>query len=125
MPKIKFPAGVFVHVLEKLWMDEDGVKLWIENVWSRRPGGLRKEKSLLVWDMFRAHLTEKSKKLVSSTNTYVTVIPGGLTSLVQPLDHSRIVSVTSGIPGWCLVKNHTPRVVTCVLHHWMFCADLW
>ncbi|KAH1173359.1 hypothetical protein KIL84_017881 [Mauremys mutica] len=34
MPKIKFPVGVFVHVNEKGWMDEEGVKLWLDNVWS-------------------------------------------------------------------------------------------
>ncbi|KAG7176662.1 Pogo transposable element-like 6 [Homarus americanus] len=33
MPKIKFPAGVFVHVNEKGWMDEQGIKLWIDHIW--------------------------------------------------------------------------------------------
>lgn len=61
MPKIKFSVGVFVHVNEKDWMNEEKVKLWLENVWSRRPGGLRRERSLLVWDMFRAHLTPSTK----------------------------------------------------------------
>ena len=45
MPKIKFPAGVFVHVHKKDWMDEVGIKLWLDNVWSARPGGLRKQRS--------------------------------------------------------------------------------
>ena len=61
MPKLKFPAGVIVHVHPKGWMDEDGVKLWTDKVWKKRPGGLMKTKSLLVWDMFKAHVTEKSK----------------------------------------------------------------
>lgn len=88
MPKIKFPPGVFVHVHEKGWMDEGGVHLWIDNVWNRRPGGLRKEKSLLVWDMFRSHLTQNVKKHLQRTNTTTAVIPGGLTSVLQPLDVS-------------------------------------
>ncbi|KAG7175313.1 Pogo transposable element-like 10, partial [Homarus americanus] len=58
MPKVKFPAGVYVHVHENGWMDEEGVRLWLEHIWSRSPGGLRKKRSLLVWDMFRSHLTE-------------------------------------------------------------------
>uniref|UniRef100_H3A0T2 HTH CENPB-type domain-containing protein n=1 Tax=Latimeria chalumnae TaxID=7897 RepID=H3A0T2_LATCH len=86
MLKIKFPAGVFVHVHEKGWMDEDGVKLWIDNVWNTRPGGLRKERSLLVWDMFRSHVTDDIKKRLRRNNTEIAVIPGGLTSVVQPLD---------------------------------------
>ena len=47
-----------------------------------------KTKSLLVWDMFKAHVTEKLKDHVKCTNTdlLVAVIPGGLTSVVRPLD---------------------------------------
>lgn len=64
-------------------MDEEGVKLWLDNVWSRRPGGLSQERSsLLVW----AHLTTSTKNRLARINTDAAVIPGGLTSLVQPLD---------------------------------------
>ena len=69
MPKLKFPAGVIVHVHPKGWMDEDGVKLWTDKVWKKRAGGLMKTKSLLVWDMFKAHVTENSKDHVKHTNT--------------------------------------------------------
>ena len=62
IPKVKFPTGVFVHVHPKGWMDENGVKLWTENVWNKRPGGLMKSRSLLVWDMFKAHVSDVSKK---------------------------------------------------------------
>ncbi|GFV28193.1 DDE-1 domain-containing protein [Trichonephila clavipes] len=67
-------------------MDENGGKLWIKNIWQRRPGALRNPQSLLVWDMFRFHLTDNTKKLLTECNTDIAVIPGGLTSLVQPLD---------------------------------------
>lgn len=86
MPKLKFPAGCFVHVREKGWMDEEGVKLWLDNVWSRRPGGLLQKRSLLVWDIFRAHLTPTTKERLARIKTDAAVIPAGLTSLVQPLD---------------------------------------
>ncbi|CAM1308344.1 Uncharacterised protein r2_g1824 [Pycnogonum litorale] len=82
----KMPAGVLVHCHPKGWMDEDGTILWLNQVWNRRPGALLKKKSLLVWDQFRAHKTEKVKEKLSSLKTTQGMIPGGLTSLLQPLD---------------------------------------
>ena len=41
---------------------------------------------MLVWDAFRAHLAEQVKRVLQQTNTDVAVIPGGLTSVLQPLD---------------------------------------
>lgn len=42
---------------------------------------------LLVWDSFRAHLTDAVKDLLSRRNVNVAVIPGGLTLVIQPLDN--------------------------------------
>ena len=42
------------------------------------------EKLLLVWDSFRGHLT--SEESPSSSTIDVTVIPGGLTLVLQPLN---------------------------------------
>ncbi|GFV06045.1 pogo transposable element with KRAB domain [Trichonephila clavipes] len=80
-PKSNFPKGVFIHVHEKGSMDENGVKLWIKNVWRKRPGALRNPQSLLVWNMFRSHLTDNTKKLLTECNTDIAVITGGLTPL--------------------------------------------
>ena len=41
---------------------------------------------MLVWDQFRAHLTEPVKKKLDKLKTQQAVIPGGLTSVLQPLD---------------------------------------
>ena len=42
---------------------------------------------MLVWDAFRAHLVDSVKAILREDhNTHVAVIPGGLTSLVQPSD---------------------------------------
>ena len=57
------------------------VKLWIEKVWNRCPGRIRKEQSLLVWGMFQSHIIEAR---LSRTNTDIAVVPRGLTSLLQP-----------------------------------------
>ena len=85
MPKDNFPAGVVVHNHPKGWMDESGVKIWIEKVWRARPGGFANTQSLLVWDSFSAHLTDTVKQQLRENKTVTAVIPGGLTSLVQPL----------------------------------------
>ena len=44
------------------------------------------ERSLLVWDSFRAHLTDFVKDDLKQRNIDFTIIPGGLTPVVQPLD---------------------------------------
>ena len=44
------------------------------------------ERSLLVWDSFRAHLTESVKADLQRRKFNVAVIPGGLTPVLQPLD---------------------------------------
>ncbi|KAG7178143.1 Pogo transposable element-like 85 [Homarus americanus] len=69
-------------------MDEEGVTVWLDKVWSKRPGGLLQENSLLAWDQFSAHRTENTKRLAKGLNTQLAVIPGGLTSQLQPPDVS-------------------------------------
>ena len=44
------------------------------------------QRALLVWDSFRGHLTDAVKDLLARRNVDVAVIPGGLTSNLQPLD---------------------------------------
>ena len=74
------PHGIYVHVHPKGWMDGEGMKLWLEKVWSKRPGGLLKKPSLLVCDQFKAYVTESTKRLATKLKTHLTLIPGGLTS---------------------------------------------
>ena len=62
---------------------------WLENVWNRRPGALLRKRSLLEWDIFSAHaahLKETVKSALQKERTDMAVIPGGLTSQLQPLD---------------------------------------
>ena len=51
-----------------------------------RPRGFANTQSLLVWNSFSAHLTDTVKQQLRENKTATAVIPGGLTSLVQPLD---------------------------------------
>ena len=72
MPKgLIFPQGIHVGAQAKGWMDEELVKDWLCTVWAK-VGGLMRKLNLLVWDSFR--------------QTDVAVIPGGMTSILQPLD---------------------------------------
>ncbi|CAI5769472.1 pogo transposable element with KRAB domain [Podarcis lilfordi] len=87
-PKEVIPREIVVHVHEKGWMDENGMKVWVEKVWSKRPGGLLKKSALLVLDQFRAHISETTNKCFKEAKTHLAVIPGGLTSQLQPLDVS-------------------------------------
>ena len=88
MPKDKFPSGVLVKVQEKGWMNESLTHTWLDEIWFKRSGSLVKPTSLLVWDQFRAHLCESVKKKLHRNKTRQAVIPGGCTSILQPLDVS-------------------------------------
>ena len=69
MPKEKFPARVLVYVQPKGWVDDRIMSKWLNDVWFSRPGALLGRRSLLVWDQFRAHLTDKVKNLLSQRGT--------------------------------------------------------
>jgi len=88
MPKDVIPHGIYVHVHSKGWKDGEGMKLWLEKVWSKHPGGHLKKPSLLVCDHSKAHVTESTKRLATKLKMHLAVIPGGLTSQLQPLDIS-------------------------------------
>jgi hypothetical protein len=84
--KAKFPPGIIVRAHPKGWMDEDGVDCWLKNVWNRHPGALLCNKSMLVWDKFSSHLKDNVKKMAVGMRTDLSIIPGGLTCQLQPLD---------------------------------------
>ena len=87
LPKDVIPHGIYIHVHSEGWLDGEEMKLWLEKVWSKRPGGLKKP-SLLVCDQYKAHVTESTKRLATKLKTHLAVIPDGLTSQLQPLDVS-------------------------------------
>ena len=88
MPKEAIPRGLIIHVHDEGWMDENGMKIRIEKVWPKRPGGILKKPALLELDQFRAHITETTKKRFKEEKTHLAIIPGGLTSQLQPSDVS-------------------------------------
>jgi len=88
LPKVANKHGIVVAAQEKGWMDTEGMKLWIDKVWHVRCGGLERRRSLLVFDSFEAHMTDRVKRALECENMNLAVIPGGLTSILQPLDVS-------------------------------------
>ena len=89
LPKVMFPSGVVIHVNEKGWMDTEAMMVWLQKVWAHRPGASSQSRSLLAWDSFRGHLVDRVKERTQNGyNTDINVIPGGLTSVLQPLDVS-------------------------------------
>jgi DDE superfamily endonuclease. len=69
-------------------MDEKEMIWWVENVWRRRANLGSNLRSLLVLDSFTAHKMDSVKRHFHEKNTDMAVIPGGLTSRLQPLDVS-------------------------------------
>ena len=88
MPKVANKHGVVIATQEKGCMDTEGMKLWIDKVWRARRGGLVRRRSLLVFDSFEAHVTDRVKRVLERENTNLAAIPGGLTSILQLLDVS-------------------------------------
>ncbi|KAG7172037.1 Pogo transposable element-like 81, partial [Homarus americanus] len=46
LPKKKLPNGIHVIVQPKGWMDGEGVKVWLDKVWSKHSGALLRKNSL-------------------------------------------------------------------------------
>jgi len=89
LPKSKsFPMDVIVRAQEKGWMMEELMLEWLKIVWVRRPGAFLNQPSMLVLDAFKGHLTDSVKNQLSKMKTELVVIPGGMTSVLQPIDVS-------------------------------------
>lgn len=61
---------------------------WLREVWGKRPGALLRLPSMLALDAFRGHLADGVKKVMEELKSKLVVIPGGMTSVLQPLDVS-------------------------------------
>ena len=65
------------------WANDEIIAIWLKWIFP----AFDLSKKLLVWDSFRAHISENTKKVIKSMkNLYTAVIPGGCTSLIQPCD---------------------------------------
>ena len=85
VPELTTTRGVVVALSRNGWMNEELTKDWVKRAW----GSLNFGRRLLVWDAYKCHIMTSVRSYVDrQTNTDVSVIPGGLTSHLQPADVS-------------------------------------
>ncbi len=87
IPRCNFSPGVIVRTNPTEWINENKMLYWIENVWVKY-ATLSNPQSLLVLNSFSAHIVDSVKCHFNEKNTNIAVVPGGLTSRLQPLDVS-------------------------------------
>jgi len=89
LPKSEaFPKDVIVRAQEKGWMTEELMLEWLKIIWGRRPRAFLNQPSMLVLDAFKGHLTDSVKNQLCKMKTELVVIPGVMTSVLQPMDVS-------------------------------------
>ncbi len=80
------PEGFVAVTQEKGWMDDKLMMKYIDEIWMAHVLKTGCKESLLTLDSFRAHISESSKKKFHENDVHTCVIPGGCTSVLQPLD---------------------------------------
>jgi hypothetical protein len=85
--RLTFPSEVIIWANSQSWMNTEEMLYWTENVWNNRTMA-KDSRSLLVMDSFRGYLVPLVKNWFIEKNTDLAIIPGGLTSKIQPLDVS-------------------------------------
>ena len=89
LPKSEaFLKDILVRAQEKGWMMEELILEWLKIVWGRRPRAFLNQPSMLVLDAFKGHLSDSMKNQLCKMKTELVVIPGGMTSVLQPMDVS-------------------------------------
>jgi hypothetical protein len=89
LPKSEsYPNDVIVRAQEKGWMMEELMLEWLKTVWTRGPGAFLNQPSMLVLDAFKGHVTDSMKDQFRKMKTELVIIPGGMTSVLQPTDVS-------------------------------------
>lgn len=85
---LKYPEGFVIATQPKAWMDEDLMIRWIKEIWVPYIIGKGGRESILCLDSFRAHLKDRVIAEYRQHRIHKAVIPGGCTSIIQPLDVS-------------------------------------
>ncbi|GFW43467.1 pogo transposable element with KRAB domain [Trichonephila clavipes] len=89
IPKENFPRSVVIWCNEKGWCNEDIILDWFQEVWKKREGAFFNSKGVLITDSMRAHIKNNVKAEAKKTiGAELSIIPGGLTKILQPQDIS-------------------------------------
>jgi hypothetical protein len=84
---VKIPPGVIVWFQTNGWMDTTLMVKYVDYLNEIRVNN-QGDPSMLVYDSFRGHLEASIKEKFRVSGVQLAVIPGGLTSICQPLDVS-------------------------------------
>jgi transposase-like protein len=76
------PDTAAVTVQSSAWFDETVMLDWIEQVWRPEVTG----PTVLILDSLRVHKLESVQRAFAEMGTYPVYVPGGATSVAQPLD---------------------------------------
>ena len=70
---LNIPPGVIVKTQENNWMDDDLMKIWVEENWLKHTQAERKrlgfQNSMLSFNAFAAHLTDSVKNQLLEGNS--------------------------------------------------------
>jgi hypothetical protein len=69
-------------------MTEELMLEWLKILWGHRPGAFVNQPSMLVLDACKGHVTDSVKDQFRKMKTELVVFPGGMTSVLQPMDIS-------------------------------------
>eukprot|EP00918_Siedleckia_nematoides_P066329 GHVU01144237.1.p1 GENE.GHVU01144237.1~~GHVU01144237.1.p1 ORF type:complete len:335 (-),score=39.26 GHVU01144237.1:112-1116(-) len=83
-----FPPRMVIRANAKGWMTQSEMLVYVDRVWKNRGrcNFVVQEPSVLLMDSFSAHTTPPVLEELKRLKTLPMVIPGGLTSVLQPLD---------------------------------------
>ena len=82
--KVRYDRRVSVVFQPKAWCDEGVMRHWVRTCWKPACQGPMH----LILDVHKAQKTDSVQALLQECSTDTTYIPGGCTSLIQPLDVS-------------------------------------
>lgn len=90
----------------KTWFDDELTSLYLDRTF----GSMSFKKRLLVWDSFRCHISEQTKKKLKAIKLDSAIVPGGTTKFVQPADvswnHPFKAKIRLYYEEWMMMGDH-------------------
>lgn len=79
----KFKGKLHLIWAGKIWMDNKLTEKYLKCIFGNGPSVFGKR--LLIWDAFRCHLSDETKKVLKRIDVENAIIPGGCTKFIQVL----------------------------------------
>ncbi|PWA33331.1 hypothetical protein CCH79_00014087 [Gambusia affinis] len=81
-----FPDNVLLEAQEGGFREEERLRIWVDKVWRPYMTSRSGDRSLLVMDVHRGHLSDAFRDRLSAVNTNIAFIPAGCSCRLQPLE---------------------------------------